>query len=125
METKVTDAPDRIWIDKNDIAAVSETSQVDPDYVEYARVVERDTADVNARPSVCDFCGDLASGVSKAEELLHIAMCNGVGFLNYVIHQQEESRQAHDVLRQALDDYANIKAAVGEKAENEFGSSER
>lgn len=38
---------------------------------------------------------------------LHLAVCNAVGLLNGVVHEQEESRRAHSILRQALVDYAN------------------
>lgn len=42
-------------------------------------------------------------------ELLFAATCSAVGLLNGVIHEQEESRQAHNILRQALVDYADLQ----------------
>lgn len=38
---------------------------------------------------------------------LHLSVCDAVALLNQVVHKQEESRQAHDILRQALVDYTD------------------
>ena len=43
------------------------------------------------------------------EAMLHTRICQAVSLLNNVVHKQEESRQAHDILRETLVAYADAR----------------
>jgi hypothetical protein len=77
--------------------------------------------DAEVRYRYCVKCGQecrVKEGrpTSKLTSILHTAICQAVGLLNVTINDSEQ-RQAHDILRQALVDYADATAIREESGE--------